>query len=69
VKVGLDDTVYYCNNIEVARHKTARISGSEPFFFLVNLAVGGASGWPTDLSRYNGIADMYVDYVRVFQGK
>jgi hypothetical protein len=35
----------------------------------VNLAVGGASGWPTDLSRYNGIADLYVDYVRVFQGK
>jgi len=22
-----------------------------------------------DLSRYNGLADMYVDYVRVYQGK
>lgn len=69
VKVGLDETLYYCNDIEVARHKTARLSAREPFFFLVNLAVGGASGWPTDLSRYNGIADLYVDYVRVFQGQ
>jgi hypothetical protein len=33
-------------------------------FFLVNLATGG--GWPVDLSRYNGLADMYVDYVRVY---
>ena len=24
-------------------------------------------GWPVDLSRYNGLADMYVDYVRVYQ--
>ena len=35
-------------------------------YFLINLATGG--GWPVDLSRYNGIADMYVDYVRVYSG-
>jgi hypothetical protein len=26
-------------------------------------------GWPVDLSRYDGLADRYVDYVRVYQGK
>lgn len=67
--VGKEDTVYYCDDIEVARHKTAKLSGSEPFFFFVNLAVGGTSGWKKDLSQYGGMADMYVDYVRVFQGK
>ena len=36
-------------------------------FFMIDLATGG--GWPVDLSRYNGVADMYVDYVRVYQGK
>jgi hypothetical protein len=67
--VGREDTVYYCDDIEVARHKTARLSGSEPMFFFVNLAVGGVSGWKMDLSRLGGKADMYVDYIRVYQGK
>jgi hypothetical protein len=40
------------------------VSKKLPFFFLINLATGG--GWPVDLSRYGGIADMYVDYVRVY---
>ena len=43
------------------------LSKQKPFFFLINLATGG--GWPVDLSRYNGLADMYVDYVRVYQEK
>jgi hypothetical protein len=30
------------------------------------LATGG--GWSVDLSRYDGLADMYVDYVRVYGG-
>jgi hypothetical protein len=42
------------------------LSKEQPFFFLINLATGG--GWPVDLSRY-GAADMYVDYVRVYQEK
>jgi len=42
------------------------VSKKQPFFFLINLATGG--GWPVDLSRYDGRADMYVDYVRVYQG-
>lgn len=66
-KITATDTIYYCDNIEVGRHKTLDTSKKYPFFFLINLATGG--GWPVDLSRYNGVADMYVDYVRVYQGK
>jgi hypothetical protein len=65
VLVGEEDTIYYCDNIEVARHKTARLSGSRPLFFFINFATGG--GWPVDLSQYDGIVDMYVDFVRVYE--
>jgi len=66
-KITPTDTIYYCDNIEVGRHATYPLSKTQPFFFLIDLATGG--GWPVDLSRYNGVADMYVDYVRVYQGK
>lgn len=64
-KVTETDTIYYCDDIEVGRHPTLPLSKTQPFFFLINLATGG--GWPVDLSRYHGIADMYVDYVRVYR--
>jgi hypothetical protein len=66
-KITETDTIYYCDNIEVGRHPTLPLSKELRFFFLINLATGG--GWPVDLSRYNGVADMYVDYVRVYQEK
>jgi hypothetical protein len=66
-KITETDTVYYCDNIEVGRHATLPLSKNRAFFFLIDLATGG--GWPVDLSRYNGVADMYVDYVRVYQKK
>ena len=66
-KITETDTIYYCDNIEVVRHKTLPVSKQKPHFFMVNLATGG--GWPVDLSRYNGTADMYVDFVRVYQDK
>ena len=66
-KVTETDTIYYCDNIEVVRHPTMPVSKQKPLFLLINLATGG--GWPVDLSRYNGLADMYVDYVRVYQGQ
>ena len=66
-KITPTDTIYYCDNVEVGRHATLPLSKDQSFFFLINLATGG--GWPVDLSRYNGLADMYVDYVRVYQGK
>jgi hypothetical protein len=65
-KVTDTDTIYYCDNIEVARHATLEVSKKYPIFFMINLATSG--GWPVDLSRYDGRADMYVDYVRVYQG-
>ncbi|MGP0063437.1 MAG: hypothetical protein ACLQGP_07550 [Isosphaeraceae bacterium] len=64
-KITETDTIYYCDDIEVGRHATPPLSKTQPLFFMVNLATGG--GWPVDLSRYNGQADMYVDYVRVYQ--
>lgn len=64
-KVTDTDTIYYCDNIEVGRHPTGAVSKKYPFFFLINLATGG--GWPVDLSRYDGVADMYVKYVRVWR--
>jgi len=66
-KITETDTIYYCDDIEIARNPTGPTSRKYPFFFLVNLATGG--GWPVDLSRYNGVVDMYVDYIRVYQGQ
>lgn len=43
--------------------------GCLPHFFLINYGIGGNSGWPVDLERYNRSSYMYVDYVRVFQGE
>jgi hypothetical protein len=63
-KVTPTETIYYCDDIEVGRHETLPLCKKQPLFFLIDLATGG--GWPVDLSRYNGVADMYVDYVRVY---
>lgn len=66
VSIGLEDTVYYFDDIEVFRHPSGAVSKSSPHFFLVNLAIGGISGWPIDLERYGNGSDMWVDYVRVY---
>ncbi len=58
------ETVYTCDNIPVFRHPTQPVSKEEPFFFMLNLAVGG-NGWPVDLSRY-GMIDLYADFIRVY---
>jgi len=63
-KITADATIYYCDNIEMARHATLPMSKIKPLFFMINLATGG--GWPVDLSRYGNKMDMYVDYVRVY---
>lgn len=66
VLVGLTDTVYYFDGIEVLRHPTNDTSKKEPHCFLLNYAIGGVSGWPIDLERYGNASDMYIDYVRVY---
>ena len=69
VYVGLDETVYYFDDIEVVRHPTNDKSREKPIFFLVNYAIGGISRWPIDLERYGNGTDMYVDYIRVYAEK
>ena len=69
VYIGEEETIYYCDDIEMGRHKTFPLSKERPHFFLVNLAIGGISGWKIDLERYDGVVDMYVDYIRVYEGK
>lgn len=66
VYIGLEETVYYFDGTEVLRHPTNNISRDYPHTFLINYAIGGLSGWPIDLDRYDNGSDMYVDYVRVF---
>lgn len=66
VSIGLEDTVYFLDDIEVFRHPTNDVSRKHPHAFLINYAIGGISGWPIDLERYGNGSDMWVDYVRVY---
>ena len=64
--IGLKETVYYFDNIEVFRHSTNYVSRDFPHLFMINYAIGGISGWQIDLERYGNGSDMYVDFVRVY---
>lgn len=68
VKVTKSETIYYFDGFEVLKHPSGPLSASQPFFFLINYAIGGISGWKIDLERYGNATDMWVDYVRVYQG-
>lgn len=68
VKITKTDTIYYFDDIEVLRHPSGEVSKTLPHFFLINYAIGGISGWKIDLAREEDATDMYVDYVRVYQG-
>ena len=61
-------TAYYFDNIEVLRHPSGKLSATLPMAFIVNLAVGGG-GWKPNLQRYGDQSDMWVDYVRLYQGE
>ncbi|RYG68913.1 glycoside hydrolase family 16 protein, partial [bacterium] len=67
-KITPTDTIYYLDDVEVFRHPSGEISKTQPHFFLINYAIGGISGWKIDLEREGNASDMYVDYVRVYQG-
>jgi hypothetical protein len=62
------DTVYYLDDIEVLRHPTGPVSLAQPAWFLIDYAIGGISGWPIDMARYENRSDMWVDFVRVYCG-
>lgn len=66
--IGTGQTIYYLDNKKVFSHPTNSCSRNLPHFFLVNYAIGGASGWKIDLERYGNSSDMYVDFIRVFEG-
>jgi hypothetical protein len=62
------NTIYYFDDFEVFRHPTNEYS-KKPHAILVNYAIGGISGWKIDLERYGNGSDMYVDYIRVYEGQ
>ena len=64
--IGMKETVYYLDDIEVFRHPTNCISRDFSHLFMVNYAIGGISGWKIDLERYGNGSDMYIDYIRVY---
>jgi hypothetical protein len=65
-KITPTETIWYLDNVEVWRYPTAP-QGSAPMFFMLNLSLG--SGWPVHLmTKYHDQVDLYVDYVRIFQG-
>ena len=68
MKITKTESTYYFDDIPVFTYPTKGLSKTQPFWFLINYAIGGISGWKIDLDRYNNATDMWVDYVRVYQG-
>ena len=68
VKVAEAETTCRLVDIKVLRHPSGRLSKTEPVFFMINYAIGGISGWKTDLAQEGDATDMWVDYVRDYQG-
>ncbi|MDR1191644.1 MAG: family 16 glycosylhydrolase [Verrucomicrobiales bacterium] len=69
LRVDEKDTVYYLDDVEVLRHPTDEQSKACPTFWMVNYSVGGISGWRIDLEREGNATDMWVDYIRAYQGE
>lgn len=63
VSIAPDTVTFFIDDVMVASSPQVR-GGSDPMFFLVDLALGG--GWPVDLTSVRGHANLYVDYVRVY---
>jgi beta-glucanase (GH16 family) len=58
-----DEIVWYIDDVAVARADTPS-DMHEPMYMLVNLAVGGMAGAPTD-GLPNG-SEMKIDYIRAY---
>ncbi len=65
-RITADETVYFCDDIPVYAHPTQSVSKEYPFYFMLNLAVGG-NGWPYDISQYGQI-ELFADFIRVYAG-
>jgi hypothetical protein len=68
IKITKDTSTYYFDDMPVFTYPTKGLSKTQPFWFLINYAIGGISGWKIHLDRYGNATDMWVDYVRVYQG-
>ena len=68
IKITDTECTYYFDDIPAFTYPTKGLSKTQPFFFLINYAIGGISGWKINLDRYGNASDMWVDYVRVYQG-
>ena len=74
-------TYYYCDNIEVARHKTLPYSWKYGNYFIIDAALSDHYGispqdpndpfvnfeMPGGFTRYGNESETYVDWVRVYQ--
>ncbi len=69
IKITTSDVIYYFDDMEVFRHTNKGLAKTQPLWFLVNYAIGGISGWKIHMDRYNNQTDMWVDYIRVYQGQ
>lgn len=63
VRIGPDGATFTIDGQVVVTADRLGLT-AEPFFFLINLALGG--GWPVDLAPTAGVTDLYVDWVRVW---
>ncbi|MEM1057675.1 MAG: DNRLRE domain-containing protein [Verrucomicrobiota bacterium] len=61
-------TTYYLDDVAVWSHPTRSEWLQQDFYFLINYAFAGRSNWLSALGRYGFQSDMYVDWVRVYQG-
>lgn len=68
VKATATTTTFYLDNVAVWSCPTRTEWKTQEFYFYINYAFGGTSGWPVDLTRYGFKSDMYVDWVRVYKG-
>lgn len=69
IKITDTESTYYFDDIPVFTYPTKGLTAKrDPLWFLVNYAIGGISGWKIDLERYGNASDMWVDYVRVYEG-
>jgi beta-glucanase (GH16 family) len=64
VRITPDGATFFIDGNEVASASGTLSHTADPFFFMVDLALGG--GWPVDLTPTGGVSDLYVDWIRVY---
>lgn len=67
--VTKDITSYYFDNVKVYEHPTVRYAWEEGSYFMINLAFQDRKDayYNGPFQRYGGMADLWVDWVRVYE--